>query len=777
MSEAFSLSRPVRLPKTTRIKNESFRVNSLRKSSKLRKIPIKRPTVSRFDRSACEEFIASNYDGAVNSPYEEKFSFLNRLLELLLETSPDSLNSHEFFESICSKVIVFIKDDFPLLRAMSFRIIRLCLFTERNLTHLLSVSHIDIYVVRGLDLRVENEVERIEALQLISQLILVYQSSNLKKLIESTKSQKNKQKYAFPRSVMQPVIAIALSAINITGVVDKSGTGDKSSEQVQTNVRKHYHSDDDRLALPCIATFLEFCIYEPDHILNMAGTDWMVRVLTGTAKVSRRIASMVGRVLVHWLDDPDVRLKAQLHLVLEQIFAPLIEFGFFQKNPATVDFGEKEVERIMSNFSYSFLCILRSWSGLIACSAVGSNSTIISSSPLRLLEYLGLGTVENSNLRKIRDIIVDICCEFMDLSYGNSRLNDWNKAVQFYASRTFPDSYESSLKEDFVLAQSEMIMRYSPEHCNHVDLLSSFRAFAFLVLINAGLPQALSRLIVAQPNAPSGIKATLLMADMLNTAPAVIPSSWSTSILSLPTLIQSACEALTNASSVGTKNENFDTQGNKYTFINAQSAELVHHRFDVLNTISIQNASCTPSSDSNYSLFIHIPRKSSSYSGWKNTRSDHQSLMDSCWKGDSLNLEVVSLLFSSLLDDVDTARRVDKVENINTIFVKLLSEVSVTNASHPPWAPESNRILFVCARNAILFSLQLCSDYPSIMQALESYANDFKIALDNLCQGTNIFSVKNLSYGGSMYIFSLIGAYTSHTMGVSILNSKGIFQQ
>ena len=87
-----------------------------------------------------------------------------------------------------------------------------------------------------------------------------------------------------------------------------------------------------RLGLSCIAMFLEFCVYEPRLMIDMSGTDWIVRVLTGNSGVNKGIANLVCRVLVHWLDDPAVRNMAQLHLVLEQIFAPLIEFGFFEKS-------------------------------------------------------------------------------------------------------------------------------------------------------------------------------------------------------------------------------------------------------------------------------------------------------------------------------------------------------------------------------------------------------------------------------------------------------------
>ena len=91
----------------------------------------------------------------------------------------------------------------------------------------------------------------------------------------------------------------------------------------------------------------------------------------------------------------------------------------------------------------------------------------------RLLEYLGLGTVGNVNLSHIRDMIVNICCDFMDAPYAAKNFQSWKEAVDFYGrdflecrelneknsgSLSTPDIFSSSLKEDFVLAQNDIII-------------------------------------------------------------------------------------------------------------------------------------------------------------------------------------------------------------------------------------------------------------------------------------------------------------------------------
>ncbi|PIO54256.1 hypothetical protein TELCIR_24385, partial [Teladorsagia circumcincta] len=80
-----------------------------------------------------------------------------------------------------------------------------------------------------------------------------------------------------------------------------------------------------------------------------------------------------------------------------------------------------------------------------------------------------------------------------------------------------PDEFSSSLKDDFVLAQSEMCIAMDEELVRHVDLLRSFRSLAGFILLNAGLLQSLARLIVAQPDSSSGLKATLFVTDVVRT--------------------------------------------------------------------------------------------------------------------------------------------------------------------------------------------------------------------------------------------------------------------
>ncbi|EGT36062.1 hypothetical protein CAEBREN_32306 [Caenorhabditis brenneri] len=594
--------------------NNAQRIQEIRESIRIRSRSKKESENSdkqreRFRNREDVQKLMADSVSFMDAPYEEKCNFLNGISRALMETTIESLTDNEFFEEICHLVLKFLRDDHPCIRAMCFHIVRKCTMNERNLVVILT-THVDIYIVRAIDLQMENQTERSEAFKLIIWMLKIYEKSNLKKLIDSSAAQKNGKKYAFPKSIMQPIISIALSAF----------------EGQQTKGK-------DKLSLPCVGLFLEFSLTEPSLVLEMAGTEWLVKILTGVSCMSKRIVILASHVLISWLDSPTIRIKARLDLVMEQIFAPLVEFGMFQKRGSmmTNDSANESfhMNDFLENFKFSFLCIIRSWPGLFACAAVGPNSNILPSSPFRLLDYLGLGTVSNDNLIRIRDSIVDLCCEFVDVPYANKTFESWEEALAFYSklllfllqqisytsfleSMHLPDKYKSNLKHDFVIAQNDARMKNDTERRKPtIDLLAAFRVLSQFVLINAQLPLSLARLILAMPDSSSGLKATLLMADMLRQAPSHVPSGYRAPVLSMPTLVQSACESLSQSRAVSAINGTFDINAvEQYTFPHATNAELVLTRFDKLNQSWIRSASNSSTVLKESDLMLFAPHMS-----------------------------------------------------------------------------------------------------------------------------------------------------------------------
>ena len=50
----------------------------------------------------------------------------------------------------------------------------------------------------------------------------------------------------------------------------------------------------------------------------------------------------------------------------------------------------------------------------------------------RLLEFLGMGTVENRHIDMIREVVLEMCCQFMDMPYSSRKFATWAEAIKFY---------------------------------------------------------------------------------------------------------------------------------------------------------------------------------------------------------------------------------------------------------------------------------------------------------------------------------------------------------
>ncbi|KAF1765309.1 hypothetical protein GCK72_005261 [Caenorhabditis remanei] len=811
--------------------NNAQRIQEIRESIRIRARSKKESENSdkrreRYRNREDVEKLMSESDPYLAAPYEEKVNFLNGISKTIMETTLESLTDNEFFKYVCHLMLKFLRDDHPCIRAMCFHIVRKCTMNEKNLAVILT-THVDIYIVRAIDLQMENQTERIEAFKLIIWMLKIYETSNLKKLIDSSAAQKNGKKYAFPKSVMQPIISIALSAF----------------EGQQSNGK-------DKLSLPCIGLFLELSLTEPSLILEMAGTDWLVKVLTGVSCMSKRIVILASHVLIFWLDSPMIRIKAHLDLVMEQIFAPLVEFGMFQKRGSMMNNDSAHesfhMNDFLENFKCSFLCIIRSWPGLFACAAVGPNSNILPSSPFRLLDYLGLGTVANDNLVRIRDAIVDLCCDFVDVPYASKTFESWEEALAFYKAMHLPDKFKSNLKHDFVIAQNDARLKNDTERRKPtIDLLAAFRVLSQFVLINAQLPLSLARLILAMPDSSSGLKATLLMADMLRQAPSHVPAGYRAPVLSMPTLVQSACESLSQSHAVSAINETFDINAiEQYTFLHATNAELVLNRFDKLNQSWIRSASTSSTVLKESDLMLFAPhmsepvlvqapiRKSKSDSSFRAGASLKRNTSPDLYEDEcpgEFNETVLrgkydknALMMMDDADDYDySIPRIrdtfdDEEENAKKFFVdsngafdwnymefyveniekdgyeKLVKEFSsntiedhIGNMFHflSPSEQEKNKRMLdrqhvIVAKSIIKLLLRVFPNNEGISEdyvpILQKYVANFRLVLESRSNPNSYFGPRNLSYNQSMLHFAIIGTFTMTTQGLNILNNVGI---
>ncbi|GMR35924.1 hypothetical protein PMAYCL1PPCAC_06119 [Pristionchus mayeri] len=767
------------------------------------------PTASR---EAVENYLDTAAEGVLRSEdLSDRSSFLNRLCDLVEGTHPDQLNHKPFFEKIADVLRELLQDDHQSIRAMALRILRLCMFNESNMIHILK-ENIEIFIVRSLDLRANNEAERVAAFRTIYHLIAIYEKSNYKKMVEANRKKSSQNRYAFPKSVMQPVIAIGLAALRPPQPEQQNG-----QSPLRTGARcSSLDDNEDPLGLPSIALLMEFAVYEPDLTLEMAGTDWMVRVLTGEVVVSRRVATLVTHLFVHWLDSPRMRRKAQMNRVLEQIFAPLVDFGFFN-NETENEESRAKIEATLETFQHTFLAILRSWSGLMACAAVKPDSSVVSSSPIRLIEYLGLGTVISPSLVRIRSMIVDLICDFLDLPYADKKFTSWKEALAYFSIQHEPGVFERSLRNDFVIAHADRRAVHDERLRNHVDVLESFRAIAVYILINASLPQSLCRLILACPDEPSSIKATLLLSDLIGQAATVLPSEWTSRVLSLPTLLHSSFEtiALSTATAATTKGRPLpDESKERFTFQHAENAPLVLFRMDELQTAWLRCEEISRSPPAPTSLLaLFVPRRGAKneerarlmMEGSKTPSSSFFNDDDDLHSFDTLEIHsrlgpaserLMGDILSTLSETVGGQRinwkeadvflelmqrdpkMVDRYRSnamVLSFMEKLLTWLSPSARNLCRTKP-TDVLPAAVGKLAIECLMRLAPEEPLFREILEQFANDFVANLKPSTISTGALSSKHVNFNGSMHYFALLASFASHSLGSNILESSGVMQ-
>uniref|UniRef100_A0A915ATS6 Condensin complex subunit 1 C-terminal domain-containing protein n=2 Tax=Parascaris TaxID=6254 RepID=A0A915ATS6_PARUN len=705
--------------------------------------------------------------------------FLNDLAIAL--RNAEAIDDEELFTAICKRVARYLLCDFQCIRAVGMRILRLACTTESSLVILLR-NHVDMFLARSLDLDVENFDERIEALKLASHMLRLYSNANMKIRARAAEEGKMAVDYLegigtflFPHSLILPILAIARTVF----VVD----GDKP-----TNAKP------DGLAFASLAIFVELAISEPDVIIEIAGTGWLVEALAGPIVSNSRLSAVVCRVLYVWLDCPRLRAKAKMHMVLEQIFSPLIEISFFQSSAHITDTKtiapHQQIVDMLNAFTHSFATVLCSWPGLLACAASDENAKTVVSSQLRLLEFLGLGTVTNPSLRKIRGMIVEACCHYLDRPYAAKTFETWVDAVRFYSTMHYPDSFKCSLRDDFVLSEHEVHIASMKQFSEHVDLLASFRAMVVFFLIDAGLTQSLARFILVDLEDPISLKGTLLLNDLLLMGSSFLPLEWRSRVLCMPTLIQSACEALTRTVHTAAVDGgvNVDSELPDFTFINAGNAPLLLHRLDVLNELALSRAT-QPIPIGNLQIFVQsVPvsrSRSESLSRFGIDRKDGESGIDSCIHEmivKSIDIDgqfrwwmVDGVLQLLELDDFASLYRHRHSDRCYFFFSQLLhfftpsSSLLVSNF-------DGDRFSVACGCRVFRVVMPLCAIESRYEQLVQDFLCDCVNNLEPSKLSSGVFSPKNILNSGAMYYFALVGAISSQDFGREMMERTRLLQ-
>ncbi|VDK63485.1 unnamed protein product [Onchocerca ochengi] len=511
---------------------------------------------------------ALNADGDDLKNTDEIVSYLNNLCNTLANIK-ELFNQDGFYDVICKRIAKYMLSEASSVRTVTYRILRKASQLSDDLSILLNM-HVDGFAIRSLELDANNFEERVEALKLCIMML-----SHMSEEIKSSENGLMKKDYPstiFPENVYRALISIANSFFATRP--DKAKVEGKK----------------DKLAFSCFAIIIEQAAVAPDLVLNFIDTGWIVEFLTN-AVFSDRLSTFVCQILCAWLDSPHLRTQAKLKLVLDRIFASVIEIELFeQKEPNELDEQWLSNDSFqLRNFSQIFLNLLRTWAGLFACSILDDQKTSIISA-LSFLDYIGLNRSVHANISKIRDLIIECCCEILELPYSKIRFTNWLHAKDYYSTMYYPDVYKCSLRNEFILSEHEVYLKVDERHSNGNDLLVSFRSVVVYLLINANLIQALSRIILQDPDDPVALRATLLMHDLLLTSSTCLPMEWKLRVLSLPTLMCSACEVISE-SHISKKpplnGDDYKVEEIVLSYPDRRNAIILLNRLNMLNSMAL----------------------------------------------------------------------------------------------------------------------------------------------------------------------------------------------
>ncbi|VDN23439.1 unnamed protein product [Gongylonema pulchrum] len=284
---------------------------------------------------------------------------------------------------------------------------------------------------RSLELNVDNAAERAEALKL-SGLMLRYNSEQTtvaRDVVASRMAGSGRSDSLFPRNILRTVKQAVLSPDLI---LDTLGAG---------------------------------LLWDVEESVSVV-IGWLAELLSG-AVLNERPSSF-------------------------EIFAPVIEIGLSQR----MDLKELRQQQLqplgtsaLQCISKTLLNLLRTWPGLFACSAPDEKQNTVLSSLLRFVDITALSRNVNLRRHEVCDALIDCFCELLDLSYASHNFRSWPEAVKFYSTMHHPDAYKCSLRDEFVLAEHEVLLRAKEHDSILSDLLVSFRAVATYMLVSAGIIQ------------------------------------------------------------------------------------------------------------------------------------------------------------------------------------------------------------------------------------------------------------------------------------------------
>lgn len=384
------------------------------------------------------------------------------------------------------------------VRAAALRAIRYLLKDEISVKSLLRIS-LPIFIVRSIDIVLENRTERIQALRLVRKFLSI-------------------SPHLFPSAFTRSLIAIA-----------------------QDGQVEH-----DTLTRACWALLAELSIMSPvsstKDTQNCAFNAIMDAALAGNQ--SHGMCESLISTLLYMLNWPRYRCLIRGDLDLQIFVAPFTDSHYTapvskdqkQRINQTAKFDVESFEQRENKFlaaKITLISILRSWQGLIyLCEPQSNECNLVSNSCLKSLVNM-LYLPYNDVRRRLIDLIFELL--YLPLPDSSS---DFESGLKFLEKHQLSkDSWK--IHDAFVVDEAKAIL--PPQRSrSRMNLVSDYMALLLVALFHCNVVDALSEVIITPSNQENSIRATILLYQLLSLSYQYLPTDSFSQYLTLEALIKHA---------------------------------------------------------------------------------------------------------------------------------------------------------------------------------------------------------------------------------------------
>lgn len=498
----------------------------------------------KIDYSKTPSEILKEILTAINSPSissQRKLTYYNIFVKFYfrerfaVETSLTKLQI-----LVCLQVGLFSK--VKELRAATLRALRYFCSDIEVVQSFFSL-HLHYFVVRSLDLCLNNEVERTNALRLIRRIISVvlpvpsddgcqspssssfdasFPSSSPREHLPSIGSKdpelKSPRKTHPPHGTGVRPTSSPSSSFGSSGILPVPRTSFVSLLNSVVSVANDGFIVKDKLFNVCLSTICELVIQDPYLASQIGGVSCLLRNVPQFHGHPRINEALVATIL-NVFNFPSTRPLIRVNMDLEQMLVPFtdLEYKVSLEMRGRFDAGS-DVKYGACKLALG--TILRSWSGIFyLCS---SSSRGLQS----LFSMLGLSNMETR--KEILDVFYDVF-RFSVPEWTD----DFNAALKSIAA--LPKTMDLwKLVNGFVAEEAKSILPHL--NLSRLNLIDNHMSFILCCFINQGILEAVTEAVISSDKHVC-VRATILLGELLHLTSILLPESYNRDNHCLPRLV------------------------------------------------------------------------------------------------------------------------------------------------------------------------------------------------------------------------------------------------